>query len=170
MMKKCYKIMLIVVISCLVNYGSSFAQLGGVAGSFARMGFGARGMAMGNALTAVTSGEVATYYNPALSPFAGERTAAATFSLLSLDRNLNFLSYTQNVKPTAGISLGLINQSVGKIDSRDADGNHIEDISTTENQFYISFANLLTFFAVGVNVKLYYAKLYKGMSKYNRRI
>lgn len=143
----------------------SFAQPGGTAGAFSRMGYGARGMGMGNALAAVSIGEIATYYNPALAPFAGERTAAATFSLLSLDRNLNFLSYTQSVKPTAGISLGLINQNIGNIDSRDADGNHLENLSTTENQFYIAFANRLSrYFSIGVNVKLLYAKLYKGVS------
>ena len=40
--------------------------MAGLAGAPMRMGFGARGMAMGNAMTAVTSGDVQSYYNPAL--------------------------------------------------------------------------------------------------------
>ena len=38
---------------------SAEAQLAGTAGTFARMGFGARGMGMSNAMTAVTASELA---------------------------------------------------------------------------------------------------------------
>jgi hypothetical protein len=137
------------------------AQTAGTAGAFARMGFGARGMAMGNALTAVIDGDIGTYYNPALSPFEEYRTATATFGILSLDRNLNFLSYTQSVKPTAGLSFGLINAGVHNIDGRNSDGVHTEDYSTFENQFYLSFANRVSDnVSLGVAIKLYYSKLF----------
>ncbi|MBS4027974.1 MAG: hypothetical protein KGZ58_04975 [Ignavibacteriales bacterium] len=143
----------------------SFSQIGGSAGSFARMGFGARGMGMGNALSAATTGEAATYYNPAVSPFVEGRTISATSSFLSLDRRLNFLNYTQSVAPTAGFSLGIINQSVSEIDGRDADGIHTKNYSTTENQFYFSFANRLSRkISLGINAKLYYAKLFEKLS------
>ena len=52
------------------------AQVGGHAGAFTRLGFGARGMGMGNAMTAVTDGYVVGSYNPALIPFARGRTRA----------------------------------------------------------------------------------------------
>ena len=52
------------------------AQNAGRAGAFARIGFGARGIGMGNAVTAVTSGDISTYYNPALSAFSERRTAS----------------------------------------------------------------------------------------------
>ncbi|MBI4811703.1 MAG: hypothetical protein HY800_09750, partial [Ignavibacteriales bacterium] len=137
------------------------AQISVKAGSFARMGFGARGMAMGNALTAVINGEISTYYNPALSCFAAERTAMATFSILSLDRYLNFLSYTQAIQPTAGISVGLINAGVKNIDGRNSDGVHTEDYSTFENQFYLAFSNRVhENVSIGIAVKLYYSKLF----------
>ena len=42
---------------------------GGLAGAPMRMGFGARGMAMANALTAVKTDDETGYYNPALVPF-----------------------------------------------------------------------------------------------------
>jgi len=132
-----------------------------VAGAFARMGFGARGMGMGNAMTSVINGELNTYYNPALSSFSQSRTAAATFSILSLDRHLNFLSYTQAIKPTAGLSAGLINAGVGNIDGRDNDGIHTENYSTFENQFYLSFSNRVhEDVSIGITIKLYYSKLF----------
>lgn len=139
----------------------SWAQGSARAGAFARVGFGARGMAMGNAMTAIPRGHIQSYYNPALVSVGEERVAGATFGVLSWDRYLNFLSYTQSVKPTGGLSLGLINAGVRKIDGRDNDGYRTEDLSVTENQFYLAFANRMhERFSLGVTVKLYYARLY----------
>ena len=143
----------------------SRAQLGGTAGAFARLGFGARGIGMGNAMTAVSTGDIASYYNPALSAFSEAHAAAATAGILSFDRYLNFLSYTQAIHPTAGISVGLINAGVRKIDGRDADGYHTEDYSTTENQFYFSFSNRVAEgVSLGATIKLYYTKLFDQIS------
>jgi hypothetical protein len=140
----------------------AFSQNAGTAGVFARFGFGARGMAMGNAMTAVSSGDISSYYNPALSAFSEHRTIAGTFSILSLDRYLNFFSYTQAIKPTAGVSVGLINFGVKNIDGRDNDGVHTDDLSTTENQFYLAFSNKIDpHVSLGVAVKLYYSKLFE---------
>lgn len=137
------------------------AQNSGSAGAFSRLGFGARGMGMGNAMTGNANGSVQSYYNPALAAFASDRTVSATFSFLSFDRSLNFLSYTQAIKPTGGISLGLINAGVKNIDGRDYDGMHTEDYSTFENEFYLAFANRITDnFALGLTVKMYYSKLF----------
>ena len=137
------------------------AQNDGTAGTYTRLGFGARGLGMGNALTAVTDGAVQTYYNPALAAFSENRTASISSSFLSFDRSLNFLSYTQSVKPTGGISIGLINSGVKNIDGRDGDGFQTGMLSTAEDEFYLSFANRMTEdFALGVTVKLYYGKLY----------
>ncbi len=153
---------IIALLLICTTYG--FAQTGGSAGSFSRLGFGARGMGMGNAMTAVSSGDVSTYYNPALSAFSGQRTAAATFGILSLDRYLNFLSYTQSINAQAGISAGLINSGVRKIDGRDGDGVHTEDYSTTENQFYLNFSNRVDpSVSIGVTIKLLYSKLFEDV-------
>lgn len=141
------------------------AQVGGRPGAFARMGFGARGMGMGNALIAVTEGELAGYYNPAVLPYAATRTAAAAFGVLSLDRRLNFLHYTQPVHPTAGISAGIINAGVSRIDGRDSDGEPTGDLQTSENQVFLAFANRFGGgLSLGINVKLYYHRLYTDVS------
>lgn len=159
------RLTLLVLISLVVGAASLDAQIGGTAGSFARMGYHARGMAMGNALTAVNIGDIHTYYNPALSPFAKERTASASFSMLSLDRYFNFLDYIQSAKPTAGISGGLINSGVRRIDGRDDDGQHTEDYSTSENQFFLSFGNRFDDrISLGITIKLYYYKLFEEVS------
>jgi len=147
--------------SLLGAHSLAKAQIGGVPGAFARMGFNARGIAMGNALTAVHHGNLQTYYNPALATFAEERTASASFGILSLDRYLNFLNYIQSAKPTAGLSIGLINSGVRHIDGRDNDGVHTEDYSTSENQFFLSFANRFDErISLGVTIKLYYYELF----------
>ncbi len=137
---------------------------GGLAGAPFRMGFGARGMGMGNAMTAVISGDLQSYYNPALVPFESQPTAAAAYGDLSLDRNLNFLSYTNNLKPDAGFSLSIINAGVGNIDGRDDDGIHTETYSTSENAFMLSFGiKPSSDFAFGVTAKILYYSLFSGI-------
>jgi hypothetical protein len=136
----------------------------GLAGAPMRMGFGARGMAMGNAMTAVISGDLQAYYNPAIVPFESEPTANATYGVLSLDRNLNFLSYTKSLKPNAGFSLSIINAGVGNIDGRDNDGIHTDTYSTSENAFLFSFGLKPTSsFAFGVTAKILYYSLFQGI-------
>jgi len=149
---------------CLIA-AESLAQSAGKAGAYSRMGFGARGIGMGNALTAINSGDISTHYNPALAAFSERRTAAATFGVLALDRYLNFLSYTQAIQQSAGISVGLINAGVRNIDGRDIDGEHTENYSTIEDQFYLAFANRVDErVSLGVTIKLLYGKLFDKIS------
>lgn len=144
---------------------SAFAQEYVSTGAFSRMGFGARGMGMGNAVTAVTSGQITGYYNPALPAFAASRVGSAGFGFLSLDRYFNVLSYTQAIKPTGGLSFGIINAGVRHIDGRDGDGNQTEEYATTENQFSLAFSNQITNgVSIGIAAKLYYARLFEEVS------
>lgn len=156
-----FALSLLVVLS---TYGGS-AQLGGRAGAFSRMGFGARGIGMGNALTAVNTGDLVGYYNPATLSQASSRTVSASFGILALDRRLNFLHYTQPVHPTAGISFGIINAGVSDIDGRDADGEPTGALQTSENQVFLAFANRFRGgFSLGINLKMYYHRLYTDVS------
>jgi len=50
----------------------TFSELAVQPGSFSRIGFGARGIAMGNAMSAVIEGELVSYYNPAVNPLASK--------------------------------------------------------------------------------------------------
>lgn len=126
------------------------------------MGFGARGIGMGNALTAVTSRDVASYYNPAIPAFAEQRAVDVTYGFLALDRRLGFLNYTLPIRPTAGLSAGIIYAGVGSIDGRDSDGEHTTDYPTSEYQFFFAFSNKFTeTLSVGIAAKLYYNNLFK---------
>lgn len=166
-MMKYLKIIIFFSALCIQSY----AQLGGLPGAFTRMGFNARGSSMGNAMTSVTNGDLNGLYNPALSSFQNEHLINASYSFLSLDRSLNFVSYTKNFKLPkqteggAGITFSWINSGVGKIDGRDLDGFSIGELSTSENQFLfapsIMVSDKLSF---GVGFKLYLSRLYEGVS------
>ena len=139
-------------------------DLGGLAGAATRMGFGARGMAMANALTAARDGDQTGYYNPALVPFQTHPSALLSAGFLPLDRNLNFASYTQSIKPTGGFSLALINAGVSIIEGRSSDGRVTDTYSTSENEFLFTFGTKLRpQFAVGVSAKILYYSLFEGV-------
>lgn len=141
------------------------AQIGGEAGSSTRIGFGARGMAMGNAMSAVDEGELSAYYNPALLPFAQHRGGSIAAGFLSLDRSFNTLSFTVPLPPQAGLSVGIINSGVSDIDGRDADGRQTGSLKTAENTAYLGFG--LRFpagFSLGVTVKFLYSHLYTDVT------
>jgi hypothetical protein len=154
-------------ISCLVPpnvVAQNNYAIGGLAGSAMRMGFGARGMTMGNSLGAMTNDDGLSYYNPAVVPFQTERTAYLSTGFLPLDRNLNFLSYTQRLKPAGGFSLAIINAGVSKLEGRNSDGLQTETYSTSENEFLFSFGTKIRpDFAIGVSAKILYYSLFEGV-------
>lgn len=146
-------------------------------GAFSRMGFGAKGMGMGNAISSVNEGNMNPYYNPALSVFQENNYFLASYSFLSLDRTLNFVNFTKRFefkapldttkrksKPAAGVSIGLINSGVSKIDGRDNQGIKTGDLSTSENQFYLNVSNRFSdHLALGITIKFYYYKLFENI-------
>ena len=148
-----------------------YSEYSGMSGAFSRMGFGARGMGMGNAMISVVSGNLVSYYNPAVSTFQKNSYFQTSYSFLSLGRTLNFLNFTKKLeigkrkKRIAGISVGIINAGVSEIDGRDNQGIKTGDLSTSENQFFISFSNRFSEkFSLGVGIKFYYFKLYEQIS------
>lgn len=162
---------LLIIILFTVLGTKAFAQLGGFPGSFARLGFGARGIAMGNAMTSITKGDILGYYNPALSSFQNEHLITASYSFLSFDRTLNFVSYTKNFKLPkqeqggAGITFSWINAGASHIDGRDNDGFHTEDYNVSENQFlFAPSIRVSDKVSLGVGFKFYYSKLFKGVT------
>ncbi len=153
------------VISILLLFSSpGRSQIGGQPGAYSRMGFGARGIAMGNAMTAVIGGDAEPYYNPAVVAWATNREASASAGLLSLDRSLNFLNFTQPLPPKAALSVGIINAGVSNIDARDADAVQTGALRTSENQVRLTFATRLGKIGIGVNIKLLYYHLYTDMT------
>ncbi len=143
------------------------AQLSGTAGTFSRIGFGARGMGMGNALSSVKIGEIPVYYNAAFASLQKERIVSLSYGMLTLDRHHNVLLYSQPLDTNAGFAIGVINSGVTKIDGRDNDGFHTENYSTSENQFSFAFALRIKKFSFGLNSKIYYYSLFEKLSAIN---
>ncbi len=129
-------------------------------GAFARLGFGARGMALGNALVADPSADVSPHYNPAHLPSASGQRISASAALLSFDRELQFLEFTTPLGPTAGVGLSLTHAGVNDIDRRDANGNRTETISTDEFALSLAFGNRFAdWLSVGTTLTLYQSDL-----------
>ncbi|PKL81701.1 MAG: hypothetical protein CVV24_13890 [Ignavibacteriae bacterium HGW-Ignavibacteriae-3] len=169
----------IILVSAIASAQAAVSDISSMPGAFTRMGFGARGMGMGNAMSAVTEGSLVSYYNPALASFQQGNSFQTSYSILSLDRSLNFLNFTRNfefgqktdadgnIKPrsVAGISAGIINAGVSKIDARDNQGNKTGELSTTENQFFVAVANRFSDkLSIGLAFKFFYYKLYENVT------
>ncbi len=130
------KVKLYITLFTCLWAGEAFAQS---TGAFARLGFGARGMAMSNALVADVSGYASGYFNPAVTPFTARQNVEAGYTALGLNRQLQFLHFATALRPRAGISAGLIHAGVSDIDGRDASGIHTETYSTDEIAAFLAF-------------------------------
>ena len=142
---------------CLVVMGSQGVVGQGVGvGAFSRIGFDARGLAMGNALVASPAADVSPYFNPALLPTASGQRVAGSAAVLAYDRQLQSLEFTTPIGPTAGVGLGLIHAGVSNIDGRNADGVRTQTLSTDEFALSLAFGNRFAErFSVGVGFTLY---------------
>lgn len=123
---------------CLFPYPQQIAsaQNGGFAGSFSRMGFSPRGMAMGNAMSAVHQEGSYSYYNPALAAVQREHIMADfSTAAMAFGRRLHAATAHLQLPPSAGITFSLMNASVQNIDGRTVDGYHTDFLSTNELRF-----------------------------------
>lgn len=139
---------------------------GGTAGSFARMGAGARAKAMGNAHVAIASGPSAIYFNPGALSFQERGVFSANATQLSLDRSLQYLAFSTSVHPktgpqkkvvNAGVGVGWLHVGVGDIDSRSFNGEPLEMIDMSSNMFMLGFGlQPHPKLGIGVTAKLAY--------------
>ena len=139
------------------------AQLG-AAGSFLRLGVGARAKAMGDAYSGLARGIEASYYNPAGLPFLDKKEVVASYRVLTLDRQFTYLGFAVPIRPkvaggeqtiNGGLALTWIHAGVNNIDGRDSDGGHSDDLSNSENAFMLSFGLRPTQkIAFGLSVKV----------------
>ena len=115
---------------------SSAAQY---AGSFSRVGFGARGISLGNGLAGDARSGTTPYYNPAFAPLGVGQNIVASVASLSFDRSLQFLQLSAPLQKKAGFALGLIHASVSNIDGRDKSGFHTANLSVDEYAGFLAF-------------------------------
>jgi len=171
----------LLLLAVLLLASTSLQAQNGTAGAFTRMGFGARGQGMGNALSTVNTGTIATYYNPALSAFQEGHVFRGSYSFLALDRKFNQVSYTQTIRiydeearvyadepgvqSISGISVGWINAGDADIQGYDSDGFKTDMLSVFENQFYANFGTRFSDrLAVGFSAKFYYSGVYEDIT------
>jgi hypothetical protein len=137
--------------------------IGGLAGSFLKMGTSARGIAMGNALTAEWGPEPVTYYNPAGIGSVNRLSFKATNQFLVLDRKHSVIGLAVKVPPAAGVGILWIHAGVDDIDGRDTDGRHTEKYSANEDAIFISFAQKFAEkISVGLTLKILQQQLPTG--------
>lgn len=149
------------ILLCDVLVGQVESSVAGRPGAPFRLGFGASGMAFGNALASTPSLPITGYYNPALVPFQSNPSAELSTGFLTLDRHLYFLSFGRPIKPSGGISLGVISAGVTGIEERDGDGQPTGITSTSENAFLLSFGvKIAPRVAIGISTKILYFKLF----------
>jgi hypothetical protein len=153
----------------ILNTTVIIAQNGGETGSFQRMGFGPRGMAMGNAMSAVIGDGVYGYYNPAMTALRTERRQIDISSaVMHFDRNLNMLNAHFNLPPIAGIGIYLLHAGVRNIDGRTSSGYHTQMLSTNEyqigTQFGMRFADRIW---GGIGLKFNMARYHDELSTSN---
>lgn len=147
-------VLILFILSLGIAFGAT-GDNGGYAGSFMRMGLGARALGMGNAGVADCENGFAAYYNPAGLPYLSDRHLSTTYYFLSLDRQLHYVGFALPIKPTAGISVAWMHAGVTDIQGRTFSGEPDEVYDTGEDAIILSFANAFhRRFAVGINFKI----------------
>jgi len=158
----------LVIIFSVIGVGIAQESLAQSAGAFSRLGFGARGMAMSNALIADNSGATSPYYNPALAPFTSRQNLQASVAFMTFDRQLEFLQFASPLPPVAGVAAGLIHASVSDIDGRSSSGFHTENFSTDEYAAFLAFGLKIGQKAsMGLGLQLFRADLFNDLQAVN---
>ncbi len=132
-------------------------------GAFTRIGFGARGIGVGNAGVADRSGNSSAFYNPALAPFSRGQHLEVAAAFMRFDRQLQHLQFGSPLE-RAGIAAGLLHAGVSSIDGRDTNGFHTGDLSTDEFAFFLGFGlRLSERVSAGINLQLFRSDLLDGL-------
>ena len=132
----------------------------GYAGSFLRMGLGARATAMGNSGVALPIDGFGVYYNPAGLAFMEEKNVAVSYSFLSLDRQFHFAGLSVPLPPNAGVGVSWLHAGVKNIEGRTSTGQIDEIYKTGEDVVLLSFANAFhPKIALGLNFKILHNQL-----------
>ncbi|MDP7512727.1 MAG: PorV/PorQ family protein [Candidatus Marinimicrobia bacterium] len=144
----------------ICTFSLNAADYAGYSGSFLRMGTSARAMAMGSGFTAELDRGFTAYHNPASIAFLEKRQASFTYHSLTLDRKFIASSFALHLPPTAGLGVAWVSAGVDGIDGRTLAGEATSTLSTSEDAFYISFAQRLQpWVSLGINIKILYNQL-----------
>ncbi|TNE69898.1 PorV/PorQ family protein [bacterium] len=162
-MKNIFLFLISAVISTLPF--SANAQNGGAAGSFLRLGFGARGMSMANAVSSVPEIGTLSFYNPALNAFIIKRDFDLGTSVLSFDRTLHTVSGSFKLPPSGGISFSVMNAGVSNIDGRSLSGYPTGNFNTNDYLIQTSFGvRSNNRFSFGASIKFLISNYHPDLS------
>jgi len=162
------KIKLLLIISVLIPVCVFGSENGGYAGSFLRMGLGARSISMGNTGVAFPTTAYSAFYNPAAYGNIEDHLVGLSYSFLSLDRRFEYISYSMRVPPGAGFSIGWIESGVGDIVSYNSIGEASGEINHSSNAVYFSFGRRFgDKLSVGVSVKILFESINDGTTEFD---
>jgi len=144
------------------------SENGGYAGSFLRMGLGARAISMGNTGVAHPTNAYSAYYNPALFGLVEDHLVGLSYSFLSLDRRFEYVSFSMKVPPGAGFSIGWIESGVGDLKSYNSIGEMTGDINHSANAVYFSFGRQFSErLSVGISLKILFEFINDGTDEFD---
>ena len=149
----------LLVLGCVILLGSpntSDAQTNaGYAGSYLRIGLGARSIGLANTAPTGSADAYGFFYNPASLPRIQQKHVGLTYGFLPLDRMYNYVGFAMPLPPTAGIGVGWLATGVNDIQGRNSSGQKTTMYSARQNNFFLSFANQFSeYVRGGVTLKL----------------
>lgn len=157
--------MSVLVIFYSLSFGS---ENGGYAGSYLRMGLGAHSIAMGNTGIAFPVNAYSAFYNPAAFAEIKDRLAGLSYSFLSLDRRFSYISFSMQVPPAGGFSIGWIESGVGDLKSYNSIGEETGEINQSANAVYFSFGRkIIDNFSIGLSIKVLFEYINDGTDQFD---
>ncbi len=161
-----FALVLVLVLVAALAAGAASAQGTGV---FARMGMGARSLAVPSQL-ADRSGRASPYLNPALAPFQPSQGVELSAGLLAFDRTWEAVQVAAPLQPRSGFAAGVVHGGVDNIDGRDASGYPIDaptpdgTYSTDEYAFFAAFGTQFSdAVSAGLGFRLYRNELFQNV-------
>ncbi|MFQ5602114.1 MAG: PorV/PorQ family protein [bacterium] len=143
----------LILLFCPMSFGQ---ESRGAAGTFLRMGVGARALSLGGAFTGLANGPSATYWNPAGLHQIQKLQFEFMNMNLPFDRTFNFFTGVMPVKNYFSVGVSWIGLKVDNIEGRSFNSSTPENIfSNSQNAFLISVSkNINSMIAVGGNFKI----------------
>lgn len=141
---------------------------GRYAGSFTRLGLGARAIAMGNTGVAAPARGYSFYYNPALAGRLEEKVFTNSYNFLSQDRHIYFIGFSMKVPPGAGLSLGWLKSGTGDLRSFNSIGQDTGEINHSAHAVYASFSRHFSDkFSIGLTIKVLFEFINDGTKSFD---
>ena len=147
---------IVVTVILILTACNLFAQDGeaGQPGAFLRLGYGVKALGMGSAFTAIANDGSALFWNPAGLSQLKQTELTGMYSILSMDRQQNFVSISFPIKNVATFGIGWLQYGISDIDKRDESGNPIGTFS--DNEMAVMFglgSSIGSNFSYGASVK-----------------